>query len=206
MKSTRFALLLLALFAPSTATADIITNLIGDVQFTPLGIDIASPRDAVNANGTLHVVGQESNGNWALQTVNLVSGAKSSLSTFFAIDGSTGAGNVGVVSATWLNDGRVVYVGDGDTGLTTGPTYWFAPSQPSSPSLTLSNPGILFRASPTGTLVGADTSVASVGTLTEPLVPLQGLSSGAARDITDDGRYIVGAGRFGKSRQPDINS
>ena len=194
MSSYRIAfLLLITLVVPATATADIITNLIGDVQFTPLGIDIALPADAVNANGVLHVVGEKSSGGFARQTIDLSTGTKSSLFDFVPQNGSSNPASLGVSAAMLLVDGRVAYAGQSrSVAGVTNATVWFSPDSPLSVSTSANNAGSARDISATGLLAGTDTGVASVSTLSQGMSPLPGNVSGGARDISLNDLYIAG--------------
>lgn len=187
-----FAVLILAAVPAQAATID---DIIGNVSMNPVDVDIDTVVDAVNVNGTLHVVGHDANGVDVRQLIDLTTGVTSAVEVFVPQNGNANpsGGEVGISQVIALDDGRALYVGESNNAVTgTSATYWF---DPENPNLAGSGPaafGSVRSASTDGTIVGTDIGLAAIGSLNQSLQPLPGNVGGGAVDITTDASYIVG--------------
>ena len=184
-------LLLITLVVPATARAEIITNLIGDVQLTPLAIDVASPSDAVNANGTLHIVGKSASGEFVRQTIDLSTGSKSSLQAFVGQNASSVGASVFAVQS--FSDGSVIYLGESANGVVnSSATYWHNPALANGAASGTASTGFLLDAGADSTFVGSNQGAASAGSPNSVLQPLPGNVVGIANSISHDSSTIAG--------------
>ena len=190
------SLLAFFLFPPS-AHATIIEDLIGEVAFAPVSIELDTPDAATNVNGVVHVVGQH-DGIAARQLIDLTTGTVGQVEFFDSLLSAQGNGGDqrGIIGAVQqLNNGEVIYV-----GTSVGPldskqaTSWLAPNAPRG-GLGFDGSqqgGAAFAAvSRDGIFVGTD-GLPLFGTHGNLPQVLPGFGAIGAVDISNDSQYIVG--------------
>lgn len=192
--SSLLALLTLSPFAQAT----IIEDLIGDVAFAPVTVDLDRPDGALNVNGVVHVVGQHE-GIAARQLIDLTTGTVGQVEFFDSLlsaQGSNDAREGRIFGVALQENGQVLYVGSSQGSVSpVQPTFWTAADQPGggvSP-LGLQTAGFFTAVSPNGVMVGTgsvgDALYSTISSLPQPL-----RGDDVAVDISADSRFIVGSG------------
>ena len=206
--STLSYALFFALLSVPAANAVTLGGLeLGD-QKIDVKIDIDDPRAAVSSNGFVYVVGNEG-GQGARQVIDLTTGTISAVETFASQQfAQTGGGDLSsfLFGVSVLANGQIVYSGSSSNGFANSPTVWSDPSSPTAAGGSSNLPGIVGAVSPSGTIAGYLTGIASVGSLASGLQNLPGASPGSAIvDISSDDKYIVGSGIWLQTNAGDLN-
>ena len=187
--------LLALLTLSNSAQATIIEDLIGDVAFAPVTVDLDTPDGALNVNGVVHVVGQHE-GIAARQLIDLTTGTVGQVEFFDSLLSAqgNGGGRDGRIRGVALTPDGVLYVGDsrGDADVEQV-TYWFSPNLPEGGrgATGAQDGGFYLSVSQGGVFVGTD-DVPLYGTPGNLPQRLPGLNTVVAADISANSEFIVG--------------
>jgi len=178
------------------SNADIIHDLVGQVQMQPVMITMESPSAVTNVNGMIHVVGSH-NGRAAREIVNISTRSSMGIEYFDSLASAAGGtGNTAgrIREVRQLNNGSVLYVGNSaGSSDTSQPTSWLTPNNPQGGAGTTGFPssGEYYGLSKAGLIVGTvDNAITATHGNLPQLLPGNGV---VGLDITSSGSHIAGS-------------
>ena len=187
---TYLCCLLLLLATATSAQADLITDLIGDVNLNNVPLDIENVTNATTIGRTVHFSGT-TNSVAQVQTYNLDTKTIGSVQSATGLSG-TGSGSL-IFEIRQLADGTPIYYGGSQLGSTNSvATYWTDLNSPIQATNHVPGSSGIFSGALNGTFAGDTGGSAAVGQIGGNLEFLIGGGGLFVNDISSDAELIVG--------------
>ncbi len=182
--------LIVTAMIPSMAKADLITDLIGDVNLDNIQLDIEHATNATTIGRTVHFSGN-SGGVAQVQMYNLDTKTVGAVQTATALNGAGGISTIFEIRQ--LADGTPVYYGGSQLGATNSvATYWTDLSSPIQATNNTNGSSRIEGGSLNGVYTGDRGGSAAFGGIGGQLESLVGGAGLFTNDISSDAELIVG--------------